>query len=133
MIQLAINEAKRSKDQEQLDSSMPAGNMVVTTYVYWAPRGKKGYIAVDTTKKVQNGKLVDSKLFYFKSDGDFAAANGSNSAYKKASDQAHEYSKGERNLWNNKADYDKLSDDEREKMRADGTAFWTDDKIRKPR
>jgi hypothetical protein len=107
--------------------------MVITTTTYWAPRGKKGYIAVDITKGKQDGKLVDSKLFYFKSGGDFGGANGSNSAYIKAMKQAHEFSREEANLWHNKAEYDKLSSDDIEKLRKKGDVFWGDDVIRKQR
>ena len=131
MLKEAIHESKRKPEPtEELSVSMPAGNMVVTTYNYWAPRGKKGYVVVEITKDIQYGKLVDYKKFPFKSDGDFAGANGSNSSYRKASKEAHKYSREENNLWSNMKAYDELSDEDREGLRAKGDMFWDDKNIR---
>lgn len=124
---------------EELSSSVPAGNMIITTYNYWGQvglngkKGKQGYIRVTTTKENQFGILVDSKKFKFKSDGSFAGANGSNSSFKKAREDAYKYSKEERNTWSNMADYDALSDEEREEHRAKGDVFWDNDNLKKRR
>ena len=131
MLKEAIHEAKRkAQSTEELSTSVPAGDMVITTYNYWAPYGKQGYVVVEITKELQNGKLVDWKKFTFKSQGDNAFNNGSNSAYRKASKLAHEYSRGEGNLWRNMKDYDNLSDKEKDEIRATGNMFWDDDNIR---
>ena len=134
MIRQAILEASRKKESaEVFSSSIPGGKMAISTYFYFPKHGKKGYVVVDIEKGHQGGKLVDSKKFTFKSQGDWPGANGSNPSFNKARQDAHMYSRGETNLWTNMDDYDNLSNKERDELRATGNAFWNDDNIKNRR
>lgn len=111
--------------------SYPAGNMIISTYAYFAPLMKTGHVLVEVTKDTQDGKLIDKKTFEFKSHGDYPILNGSNESYRKASDKAHKWAREEANLWRNKKHYDSLTLEEIEEYRKKDFVFWDDENIRK--
>jgi hypothetical protein len=114
-------------------SSFPAGNMVISTYFQFAPFNAIGHVFVEVTKSTQDGEVVDRMDFPFLSDGDQGFLNGSNPAFTNARDEAYQFSKTERNLWRNVAEYNNLSVTEIEHLRNIGDVFWDDEHIRQPR
>lgn len=119
------------KKLEVFSSSIPAGKMVISTSNFFPKYNKLGYIIIRIYKDNEYGKIIDSKKFEFKSQGEYPSLNGSNESFNNARDSANIWYREQSNLWYNKSKYDELSIEDIELLREVGNTFWDDEHITK--